>query len=64
MRWTDLCVNTNIVKTAKEVQELAADNIKRVVSRAKINWMQTSSQHPYLIRDTQEVKTTWHPIGT
>jgi acyl-CoA reductase-like NAD-dependent aldehyde dehydrogenase len=51
-------------KTAKEVQELAADNIKRVISRAKIDWLQASSQHPYLIRDTQEVKTTWHPIGT
>ena len=51
-------------KTARMVQELAADNIKRVISRAGINWMQASSQHPYLIRETQEVKTTWHPIGT
>ena len=51
-------------KTARTVQELAADNIKRVVSRAGIDWRQQSSQHPYLIRETQEVKTTWHPIGT
>jgi acyl-CoA reductase-like NAD-dependent aldehyde dehydrogenase len=51
-------------KTARTVQELAADNIKRVVSRAGIDWRQHSSQHPYLIRETQEVKTTWHPIGT
>jgi hypothetical protein len=51
-------------KTAKQVQELAADNIKHVVSRAGTDWMQARSQHPYLIRDTQEVKTTWHPIGT
>ncbi len=50
-------------KTAKAVQELAADNIKRVISRAGIDWRRESSQHPYLIRDTQEVKTTWHPIG-
>ena len=51
-------------KTAKAVQELAADNIKRVVSRAGIDWQRQSAQHPYLIRETQEVKTTWHPIGT
>ncbi len=51
-------------KTAKAVQELAADNIKRVVSRAGVDWQRPSAQHPYLIRETQEVKTTWHPIGT
>ena len=51
-------------KTAQLVQELAADNIKRVISRAGTDWSRASSQHPYLIRDTQEVKTTWHPIGT
>jgi acyl-CoA reductase-like NAD-dependent aldehyde dehydrogenase len=51
-------------KTAKAVQELAADNIKRVISRAGIDWQRQSEQHPYLIRETQEVKTTWHPIGT
>jgi acyl-CoA reductase-like NAD-dependent aldehyde dehydrogenase len=51
-------------KTAKMVQELASDNIKRVISRADIDWGRESSQHPYLIRDTQEVKTTWHPIGS
>jgi acyl-CoA reductase-like NAD-dependent aldehyde dehydrogenase len=50
-------------KVAKTVQTLAADNIKHVISRAKTDWSQTTSQHPYLIRDTQEVKTTWHPIG-
>jgi acyl-CoA reductase-like NAD-dependent aldehyde dehydrogenase len=50
--------------TAKAVQEAAADNIKRVVRRTDVNWSDNSSQHPYLVRDTQEVKTTWHPIGT
>lgn len=49
---------------AKTVQELAADNIKRVISRARIDWSKNDAQDPYLIRDTQEVKTTWHPIGT
>ena len=51
-------------KTARTVQELASENIKRVIARADIDWSSDSTQHPYLIRDTQEVKTTWHPIGS
>jgi acyl-CoA reductase-like NAD-dependent aldehyde dehydrogenase len=50
--------------TAKMIRELASDNIKRVVARGGIDWASETSQHPYLIRDTQEVKTTWHPIGS
>ena len=49
--------------TAKTVQDLAAENMKRVIKRTRIDWMKDEVQHPYLIRDTQEVKTTWHPIG-
>lgn len=48
---------------ARTVQELAADNIKRVIARDQVDWLR-DAQDPYLIRDTQEVKTTWHPIGT
>ena len=48
---------------ARTVQELAADNIKRVVARNRVDWS-ADAENPYLIRDTQEVKTTWHPIGT
>lgn len=51
-------------KTARSVQELAAENVKRVIARTRIDWSKADAQHPYLIRDTQEVKTTWHPIGT
>ncbi len=51
-------------KAARTIQTLAADNIKRVISRQRVNWMQNKSASPYEIRDTQEVKTTWHPIGT
>jgi len=47
---------------AKTVQVLAADNIKRVIARNRVNWSGDAA-NPYLIRDTQEVKTTWHPIG-
>ena len=50
-------------KMAESVQDAAADNIKRVIRRTDVNWTDDSSQHPYLVRDTQEVKTTWHPIG-
>ena len=50
-------------KTAKAIQEAAAANIKHVVGRTKTDWPQAAVQNPYLIRDTQEVKTTWHPIG-
>ena len=51
-------------KAGREIQELAAENVKRVIKRARVDWSQDSAQHPYLIRETQEVKTTWHPIGT
>ena len=51
-------------KTARIVQELASDNIKRVIARGDVDWNTDSAQHPYLIRDTQEVKTTWHPVGS
>ena len=50
-------------KLARSVQEAAADNIKRVIARTNTNWDSDNAQHPYLIRDTQEVKTTWNPIG-
>jgi acyl-CoA reductase-like NAD-dependent aldehyde dehydrogenase len=47
---------------ASSVQVLAADNIKRVIARNHVDWS-GDAENPYLIRDTQEVKTTWHPIG-
>ena len=48
---------------AKTIQEVAADNIKRVIARNRVDWVD-DAENPYLIRDTQEVKTTWHPIGS
>ena len=48
---------------ATAIQQAAADNIKRVIDRVGTDWSKDSGQSPYLIRDTQEVKTTWHPIG-
>jgi acyl-CoA reductase-like NAD-dependent aldehyde dehydrogenase len=49
---------------ARNVQMLAADNVKRVISRADTPWSKDAAQNPYLISDTQETKTTWHPIGS
>jgi acyl-CoA reductase-like NAD-dependent aldehyde dehydrogenase len=51
-------------KVARAIQEAAADNIKRVIRRTQTKWSDSTAQDAYLIRDTQEVKTTWHPIGT
>ncbi len=51
-------------KTATSIQTAAADNIKRVVSRVNTDWTKEAAQDPYLIKQTQEVKTTWHPIGS
>ena len=49
---------------AKDIQDKAADNIKRVVDRVDTDWSADSAQNPYLIKQTQETKTTWHPIGS
>ncbi len=51
-------------KRRREIQSLAAENLKRVIWRAGDDAASGSGASPYLIRDTQEVKTTWHPIGT
>jgi acyl-CoA reductase-like NAD-dependent aldehyde dehydrogenase len=47
----------------KNIQSLAANNIKQVISRVGTDWSKKVEQNPYLIRQTQETKTTWHPIG-
>jgi acyl-CoA reductase-like NAD-dependent aldehyde dehydrogenase len=47
-----------------EIESRAAENIKRVIDRAGVDWADGDSQSPYLIKQTQETKTTWHPIGS
>lgn len=49
--------------SGRDIQRAAADNVKRVVSRVGVDWAAEGARSPYYIRDTQEVKTTWHPIG-
>jgi len=49
-------------ETKKLIQEKASMNLKRVVVYDNKNWMTNDGQSPYFIMDTQEIKTTWHPI--
>ncbi|MBT8099397.1 MAG: aldehyde dehydrogenase, partial [Gammaproteobacteria bacterium] len=49
---------------ARDVQQQAAENLKRVIDRRDGNWLKDSAASPYLIADTMETKTTWHPIGS
>lgn len=51
----------SIAEDRKKIQENAVLNVKRVYSYTK-DWMKTDAQDLYMIADTQEVKTTWHPI--
>lgn len=47
----------------KKIDELAAENIKRVLKQTIEDWYSSESESPYFITDVQETKTTWHPIG-
>ena len=51
----------NDTEALKSIQEGAVLNVKRIIPQRK-EWMESNSQDLYLISDTQEVKTTWHPI--
>lgn len=44
------------------IAEKAALNLKRVMHYAPASWSDEQEQSPYHILDTQEIKTTWHPI--
>ncbi|MDB5201736.1 MAG: aldehyde dehydrogenase [Ferruginibacter sp.] len=48
--------------TKKMIQEKASLNMKRVVWYDGMDWTSPAGQSPYLIMNTQEIKTTWHPI--
>jgi acyl-CoA reductase-like NAD-dependent aldehyde dehydrogenase len=57
---TVYCENNSSIQ--KMMQEKAALNVKRVIFYDKINWFHDEGQSPYFIMDTQEIKTTWHPV--
>lgn len=50
-------------ETRTAVQTAAADNVKRVLFRSDKNLADATWDSPYLVLDTCEVKTTWHPVG-
>ncbi len=50
-------------KEVATVRTKASLNVKRVVIHERDDWISADAQSPYFILDTQEVKTTWHPVG-
>jgi len=57
---TIFCENDSELK--KMMQEKSAMNLKRLFFYDKIKWNTDQGQSPYFILDTQEIKTTWHPV--
>jgi len=50
-------------ETITAIQSNASLNVKRVLNYNYQDWQSPTLQNPYMIMDTQEIKTTWHPIG-
>lgn len=46
----------------KMIREKSALNLKRVFLYNGVNWYTAEGESPYFIMDTQEIKTTWHPV--
>jgi len=57
---TIFCENDSELK--KLMQEKSAMNLKRIFFYDKVKWNTDQGQSPYFILDTQEIKTTWHPV--
>ncbi len=57
---TIYCENDSSVKSM--MREKSALNLKRIFFYDKIKWETEAGQSPYFINDTQEIKTTWHPV--
>lgn len=55
-----MCDKNDAMK--KMIQEKGSLNMKRTIFYDDMNWTAENAQSPYLIMDTQEIKTTWHPI--
>jgi acyl-CoA reductase-like NAD-dependent aldehyde dehydrogenase len=53
----------NDSKEIANIRTKSAMNVKRAVVYDRPDWLSDKAQSPYFILDTQEVKTTWHPIG-
>jgi acyl-CoA reductase-like NAD-dependent aldehyde dehydrogenase len=46
-----------------QVEELAAENVKRVVRGADVDPFSDEAQSPYEVTALMEFKTVWHPMG-
>jgi acyl-CoA reductase-like NAD-dependent aldehyde dehydrogenase len=57
---TIFCENDSDIK--KMMQQKSALNLKRIFFYDKVKWNTDQGQSPYFILDTQEIKTTWHPV--
>ena len=57
---TIYCEKDSSIK--KLMREKSALNLKRIVFYDKVKWLSEDGQSPYFIMDTQEIKTTWHPV--
>ncbi|HZA60473.1 MAG TPA: aldehyde dehydrogenase family protein [Actinomycetota bacterium] len=44
-------------------EELAAENVKRVVRADGNDWASDDAATPYAVTDLTEMKTVWHPMG-
>jgi acyl-CoA reductase-like NAD-dependent aldehyde dehydrogenase len=50
-------------KDIATVRTKSALNVKRAIVYRQKDWSDEKNQSPYFILDTQETKTTWHPVG-
>jgi len=57
---TIFCENDSDLK--KMIQQKSALNLKRIFFYDKVKWNTDQGQSPYFILNTQEIKTTWHPV--
>jgi hypothetical protein len=48
---------------AKQVEELAAENVKRVHRGPDADPFSDEAQSPYEVTALMEFKTVWHPMG-
>ncbi len=60
-------INAIVVADVTKEERIMLDseatcNLKRTVYPKVTDWTSADAQSPYMILDTQEVKTTWHPI--
>jgi acyl-CoA reductase-like NAD-dependent aldehyde dehydrogenase len=57
---TIYCENDSSIQSM--MRERSAMNLKRISFYDKVNWYSAEGESPYFIMDTQEIKTTWHPV--